>query len=358
MRLRSTRVRTPAPGGATTQIAPFDNNNDTRNMGLFAETAQRFVGERLVLRGGLRHDWAHLAMKETPNFPTLAPRSETTAATTYRGGVVVQLVPQAHVRFGIGSGFRTPTATELAADFVAPQGGQQVGNPDLEPEKSRNMEVGVLADLGRASADIVFFHTDIDDRIALTPIDGNRSIWSNRGTSDISGLEVQTRVDLFGVELTRFWTAVNGVYHFTMRDNEAERLGLLSDRIQRMYEYQASLRIGVDAPRWTAQLLGALHGPMWYDTEESLLVPFAESVRTWVHRKDPFWLWTISGDYALGRGLRLRAAVNNLLNKNVHPTFIAENKEPFLSDPEFALGGRGNSLPGRAFTVGLALRIP
>ena len=95
---------------------------------------------------------------------------------------------------------------------------------------------------------------------------------------------------------------------------------------------------------------------MWYDTEESLLVPFAEPVRTWVHRKDPFWLWNLSGDYGLRQGVRLRAAVTNLLNRNVHPTFIAENREPFLSDPEFALGGRGNSLPGRAFTIGIVLR--
>jgi len=356
--LRSTRVRSPVPGGATTQIAPFDNNNDTRNTGLFAETAQRLIGERLILRGGLRHDWAHLAMKPTPNFPTLAPREETTAATTYRAGVVVQVVPQAHVRFGIGSGFRTPTATELAADFVAPQGGQQVGNPDLEPEQSRNIEVGVLADFGRASADIVLFHTDINDRIALTPIDGNRRIWSNRGTSDITGLEVQTRADVAALDQARIWTAVAGNYHFTMRDNEAERLRLMSDRIQRMYQYQASWRLGLDHSRWTAQLLGTLQGPMWYDTEESLLVPFAEPTRTFVHRKDPYWLWNLNGDYDLGRGVRLRGAVTNLLNKNVHPTFIAENREPFLSDPAFALGGRGNSIPGRAFTVGLALRMP
>jgi vitamin B12 transporter len=123
-----------------------------------------------------------------------------------------------------------------------------------------------------------------------------------------------------------------------------------------MYRYQASLRFGADAGRWSAQAVGLLHGPMWYDTEESLLVPFAESVRTFVHRKDPFWLWTISGDYDLGRGLRLRASAINLFNENVHPTFIAENREPFLSDPAFALGGRGNSLPGRAFTIGLAFR--
>ena len=217
--------------------------------------------------------------------------------------------------------------------------------------------MGVLTSVGRASADLVVFKTDLTDRIALTPIDGNRSLWTNRATSDISGVEWQLRSDLFASGSTRTWAAVNGNYHFTMRDNVAQRLGLLSDRIQRMYEYQTSLRVGVDGSRWTAQMTGALQGPIWYDTEESLLVPFAEPLRTFVHRKDPFWLWNLSGDYDLGRGMRLRAGVTNLLDKNVHPTFIAENHEPFLSDPEFALGGRGNSLPGRAFTIGLALRL-
>lgn len=356
-RLRSSRFRVPVPGAAATQIAPFDNNADTRNVGVFAEAAQKLYSDRVVLRGGLRHDRARLGIEQTPNFPTLVPRSEITQAANYRAGVVVRVVPQAHVRFGIGSGFRAPTATELAADFTAPQGGQQVGNPDLDPERSRNVEVGLLTTVGSASADIVFFQTDITDRIALTPIDGNRSRWSNRGTSDVSGLELQLRSDLFAVETARVWGALNGNYHFTMRDNEAQRLGLLSDRIQRMYQYQASLRVSVDERRWTAQILGALYGPMWYDTEESLLVPFAEPIRTFVHRKNPFWLWTLSGDYDLGSGVRVRASVTNLLNKNVHPTFIAENREPFLSDPAFALGGRGNSLPGRAFTLGLIYRV-
>jgi vitamin B12 transporter len=95
---------------------------------------------------------------------------------------------------------------------------------------------------------------------------------------------------------------------------------------------------------------------MWYDTEESLLVPFAEPARTFVHRKDPFSLWTVTGDYDLGSGVRIRAGVTNLLNKNVHPTFIAENREPLLSDAESSLGERGNSIPGRAFTIGLVFR--
>jgi vitamin B12 transporter len=356
-RLRSNRFRVPVPGAADTQIPPFDNNADTRNLGVFAETAHRLFDDRLTLRGGLRYDAARLGILETPNFPTLAPRSESADAATYRAGVVIRVAPATHVRFGVGSGFRAPTATELAADFTAPQGGQQVGNPDLDPERSRNLEVGVLTALGRASADLVFFKTNLTDRIALTPIDGNRSLWTNRGTSDISGIEWQLRSDLFASGPARTWAALNGNYHFTMRDNEAERLGLLSDRIQRMYEYQASLRFGVDGSRWTAQMIGALQGPMWYDTEESLLIPFAEPVRAFVHRKDPFWLWNLSGDYDLGRGVRLCAGVTNLLDKNVHPTFIAENREPFLSDPEFALGGRGNSLAGRAFTIGLVFRL-
>jgi vitamin B12 transporter len=354
--LRSTRFRVPVPGAANTQIAPFDNNADTRNLGVFAETSQRLLTERLTLRGGVRYDRARLAILETPNFPTLVPRSQLVDSTTYRGGVVFRAAPATHVRFGVGSGFRAPTATELAADFTAPQGGQQVGNPTLDPERSRNLEVGVLTAIGRASADLVFFKTDLTDRIALTPIDGNRSLWTNRGTSDINGVEWQLRSDLYAAGPIRTWAAADGNYHFTMRDNEAERLGLLSDRIQRMYQYQTSLRFGIDGARWRAQSIGTLQGPMWYDTEESLLVPLAEPVRTFVHRKDPFWMWTISGDYDVARGVRLRASATNLLDRNVHPTFIAENRQPYLSDPDFALGGRGNSLPGRAFTVGVVLR--
>jgi vitamin B12 transporter len=354
--LRSTRVRVPLPGAATTQIPPFDNNSDTRNLGVFAESSQKLAGDRLTVRGGLRYDRMRVAILETPNFPTLLPRTETSDSVTYRAGIVVRAAPQTHVRFGIGSGFRAPTATELAADFTAPQGGQQVGNPDLDPERSRNVEVGVLTTFGRASADVVLFHTDINDRIALTPIDGNRNMWSNRGTSDITGLEVQLRSDLVRAPQTRVFGGLTGNYHFTMRDNEAERLGLMSDRIQRMYEYQAALRVGTEVRRLTAQLVSTLHGPMWYDTEESLLVPFAEPSRTFVHRKSPFWLLTLSGEYRLIEGVLVRGAVTNLLDRNVHPTFIAENREPFLSDPEFSLGGRGNSLPGRAFTVGLVFR--
>ena len=52
-------------------------------------------------------------------------------------------------------------------------------------------------------------------------------------------MEWQLRSDLFASGSTRTWAAVNGNYHFTMCDNEAQRLGLLSDRIQRMYEYQS-----------------------------------------------------------------------------------------------------------------------
>ena len=354
--LRSTRFRVPMPGAAPTQIAPFDNNSDTRNVGVFAESSQKLGGERLTLRGGLRYDRTRVGILETPNFPTLRPRTETADAVTYRAGVVVRASSRAHLRFGIGSGFRAPTATELAADFTAPQGGQQVGNPDLDPERSRNIEVGVLATIGRASADVVVFHTDISDRIALTPIDGNRSLWSNRGTSDITGVEVQLRGDLVRARQTRVFGGLTGNYHFTMRDNEAERLGLMSDRIQRMYEYQAAVRVGTEIDRLTAQLVSTLYGPMWYDTEESLLIPFAEPSRTFVHRKPPFWLLTLSGEYQVIAGIAVRAAVTNLLDRNVHPTFIAENREPFLSDPDFSLGGRGNSLPGRQFTVGLVFR--
>ena len=70
-------------------------------------------------------------------------------------------------------------------------------------------------------------------------------------------------------------------------------------------------------------MVGTYYGPVWYDTEENLLIPFAEPARGTIHRKGPFTTWNLRGRYELGSGLWLTGAVRNLLNKNDDPLFIA-----------------------------------
>jgi vitamin B12 transporter len=152
------------------------------------------------------------------------------------------------------------------------------------------------------------------------------------------------------------WLGVNGVYHLRMRDQDAVEQNLSTDMIERLYESQGSATLGLTNRAWSARISGTYYGAVWYDTEERLLVPQVEPVRNTIHRKSPFWTWRLGGRRALTGGLWLTAAVDNLFNENNHPLFIATNNAPALSDPAFSNGGIGNSLPGRAFVVGLELR--
>lgn len=355
--LRSERMRTPVPGGSTTQIAPFDNNADAWNAGLYGEHVQRFAGDRLSVRGGARYDRGNQSVKATPNQPLLQESDAPYDSVTYRAAAVARLTSAWSVRTGVGTGYRAPTASELTADYTTVQGGQILGNRDLNPERTVSVDVGALVSTGRFSLDADLFHNRIRDRITTVAITGSRSQFVNRGTSDVTGIDLQGRVNIATIEGALLWAGGNGTYNFVMRDNDAIARGLNSDRIDRMSQYLASLQLGARHVRgWSVQLSGALNGPIWYDTEENLLVPAAEPTRTFVHRKEPFWLWNLTGSHPLGRNLALRAGITNLLDANVHPTFVAINREPFASDPRFSNGGRGNSLPGRAFQLALEWR--
>ena len=149
---------------------------------------------------------------------------------------------------------------------------------------------------------------------------------------------------------------INAAHHFRMRDLDAAARNLSTDRIIRVYETQGSLLLGVHNPGWMAQVVGTYYGPVWYDTEENLLIPFAEPARGTIHRKGPFTTWNLRGRYELGGGLWLTGAVRNLLNKNDHPLFIAINREPLFANTALSNGGVGNSMPGRAFIVGFEWR--
>ena len=60
--------------------------------------------------------------------------------------------------------------------------------------------------------------------------------------------------------------------------------------------------------------------------------------------------------FKLARQFTVWTAVNNLLNLNQHPIFIALNRTPIIADVRLSNGGVGNSLPGRAFVAGLDFR--
>jgi vitamin B12 transporter len=96
---------------------------------------------------------------------------------------------------------------------------------------------------------------------------------------------------------------------------------------------------------------------MWYDTEESLLVPAAEPTRSFVHRKSPFWIWNLRAERRFAGRWSAFLAVNNLLDANAHPIFIAIDELPTKADLRFYNGAAGTSMPGRELVVGARVRF-
>jgi vitamin B12 transporter len=192
----------------------------------------------------------------------------------------------------------------------------------------------------------------------------NTSDYANNAADIVArGLEISANADvgkllglpLGGHALTAFG---NGYYHFQMKDKGAAATAN-TDRVQRMYKYEASAgmryALGMDrnAGDWSMQLTALLRGPMWYDTEENLLVPLGEPSSTWIHRKGAFTVWNMRADYRLSRSVKLFGGVNNLFNLNRHPIFIALDQRPCIANPLFQNGSCGTSMPGREWMVGL-----
>jgi vitamin B12 transporter len=362
-RLRSTRFRVALPGGPAGQVPPFDNNQTETVTSLYAEMAQSFFADALTLRAGARSVSGETRFELTPNLALASERSVDYDASTWFLGGTWRVAPALTLRASASTGFRAPTASELGADFTALGGGRTFGNPDLKPEESRQFEFGALWNRQSFRLDAALFENRIENRIITRPRVGvaNTSDWANNSAPIvIRGLDVQADArfaDLAaGADLVIFGS---GQYHFDMEDRGAPATAN-TRQVERVYEYQASIggRLEFAQQRpWSLQAVGILRGPMWYNTEENLLVPQGEPFREFIHEKDPFWTVNLRAEWRTAPSVTLFAAANNVFNVNEHPIFIALDKRPFIGDARFANGGFGNSMPGREFQVGLRTRF-
>lgn len=361
-RLRSDRERVAMPGGPAGQVAPYDNNQTEHTHALYLEDAQTFLDNRLTLRAGVRKTWGETRFDQTPNVAAALTTTRDYDKTTWSTGATWKVSDAWALRAGASTGFRAPTASELSADFTAVGGGRSFGNPNLKPESSRQVEFGTTVRGSGWKVDAALFQNTISDRI-ITVSRGpttNTSDYANNAADIVArGLELGANSEIGklagGPTLSAFG---NGYYHFTMKDKGAAA-SANTDRVQRMYQFEAAagLRLarGMDrnAGDWSAQLTALLRGPMWYDTEENLLIPQGEPSSTFIHRKGAFTVWNLRGEYRLSRGVKLFAGINNVFDLNRHPIFIALDQRPCIANPIFQNGGCGTSMPGREWLIGL-----
>ncbi|OBX37423.1 vitamin B12 transporter BtuB precursor [Halomonas elongata] len=94
------------------------------------------------------------------------------------------------LRASYGTAFRAPTFNDLYYPGFA--------NPDLDPEESESVELGLRGQLGRGFWDLAFYQTDIDDLISNIDTDGDGFVDTpeNVERARIRGVELSTGAEV------------------------------------------------------------------------------------------------------------------------------------------------------------------
>ena len=101
-----------------------------------------------------------------------------------------------------GEGFRAPNLNEL---YSPGYGGLFAGNPDLEPERSRALEVGLDLQLGASALGINAYRNDIDDLIAYQGGESFQAV--NVARAEIDGVELtlEHQIDAWTLAANLTW---------------------------------------------------------------------------------------------------------------------------------------------------------
>ena len=96
-----------------------------------------------------------------------------------------------YIRGTLGTSFTLPTLLQLYGTKV---NGGTIGNPDLDPETSTNLDIGFGAQWKFFRAEVGYFYQDVDDMITTTTLTSGVNAGENfyintDGTSEIDGFE-------------------------------------------------------------------------------------------------------------------------------------------------------------------------
>jgi hemoglobin/transferrin/lactoferrin receptor protein len=168
-------LRTNLTTGVSTRVIPPDNFpardfpvSDTTLAGAFIQDELKFGPWSVI--PGLRYDYYRL--EPLPDFlftkdnPGITPVEKKDEAFSPKLGVLYRLTPN-YTLFGqYAHGFRAPPYNDVNIGFTnLTFGYTAIPNPDLRPERSRGLEVGVRGSFGASNFSVAAFYNRYKDFI-------------------------------------------------------------------------------------------------------------------------------------------------------------------------------------------------
>ena len=194
-----------SPMGEITGQTQAETQNAT-NVAVFAQ-GDLALTDRLNFSLGTRWDHLRLSVDDDRLEDGDDSGSRTFREVSGVVGLSYRLAPRHQVYATVGSAFESPTFTE----FANPSGAGGF-NPDVEPQKALNREIGVRGLWGNAlSYDLALFSIRVKDEILPYELDG-RTFYENAGETRRNGVELG-----LGWDISYAWRATTAL---TLADYE------------------------------------------------------------------------------------------------------------------------------------------
>ncbi|CAN5537343.1 TonB-dependent receptor PqqU [soil metagenome] len=276
---------------------------------------------------------------------------------TPKAALNYKITPKIAFYTSYGFGFDSPSASELENYPYSSNSGSTTLNPDINPQKSRNFELGIKGTMMNKHSEIfrkaffeaTFFNTVIDDEIVPFII-SDKAYFRNAAQTNRTGFEMGVKTEpLDHVDMTFNYTFTDFKYNkYIARTYDAVGNPVDADfsgsRVPSVPQHQ--LNFILEYENEIAEHLEALFlfdcdyvGKMYVDDQNS------ESTEPYFYANGMIGLNYIQKDF----NILLSTGVNNFLNKK-YVGFINVN-----ANPEFTINQRRYYEPGepRSFYLNL-----
>jgi iron complex outermembrane receptor protein len=333
-------------------------NDETQdNIGIYLQDQVNILKDKMYLLVSGRYD--KIAFSNNDMLFGLRNSERKFERFTPKAALNYKLTPNIAVYSSYGLGFDTPSSGELENFPASSNNGFTTLNPDLNPQNSRNFELGIKGSLSnrkselfrKAFFEVTMFHTAIDDEI-IPFVLSDRTYFRNAAQTNRLGVESTIKTELF----EEFDITVNYTYTDFKYDTYIARVyNPQGDPVDADYSGNRVPSVPRHLFNFIAEkefeITDDIEGLFIFDSDfvGGMFVDDQNTEST----EDYFYANLLAGiNYSIGKaGLILSGGVNNIFDKR-YVGFINVN-----ANPEFPQNRRRYYEPGepRSFYVNLNL---
>ena len=206
--------------------APYYPNSEFKNYGVFAQIKLNIYKEKIFIISGGRYDYFKTKILRTPGIISLKPKEEDIDHFSGNLGFLFRVNKNLSIKANVGEAFRTPTADELATDYISSWGTHYLGNSTLDPEEVISFDIGLDYGGNFGILSFSYFYNKYNDKIvSYYNVNLNAKTYKNIKGATIQGIEFSYSNDIgnllgFPFELEPF---ISLTYHLQYKDEESKR---------------------------------------------------------------------------------------------------------------------------------------